>query len=51
MKESGWLERELSSAAEEVSKWPEWKRWGAEIETRDTAEPPQKTVAKSRGED
>ena len=51
MKKSDWLKRELSAAAEEVSKWPEWKRWGAEIETRDTAEPPQKVATKPRDND
>jgi len=36
MKESHWLIRELRAAADEAAKLPEWKRWGAEIETKDT---------------
>ena len=32
-----WLIRELRAAADEAAKLPEWKRWGAEIETKDTS--------------
>jgi hypothetical protein len=34
--EAHWLIRELRAAAAEAAKLPEWKRWGAEIETKDT---------------
>jgi len=40
MKDPNWLRRQLKTAQEEVARMPEWKLWGAEIETRDTTLPP-----------
>jgi len=37
MKETQWLIGELRAAANEAARLPEWKRWGAETETKDTA--------------
>ena len=39
MKDADWVRRELTAAKKEVASWPDWKRWGAEIETKDTAQP------------
>jgi len=45
MKDSDWLIRELRAAADEAAKLPEWKRWGAEIETKDTTRSTELKVA------
>lgn len=46
MNEAQWLKDELSAAAKEAAQLPEWKRWGAEIETQDTATPSRRIPVK-----